>query len=327
MLFSWYSSGTHSGEIVTLGFLGYNVIAFGLQPLIGYLSDAYRKIPTEIIGLPLLIAGLMFMPTPAVSIILIGLGNACFHIAGGIDSLRHSCGKMARSGVFVSSGALGVALGSIAGKSGKLPVYFPIGALLPCLVLLCIIYAKRMGSEGTATTFSIAKPKLNFWTVILLASVSIAIRSYAGSIIPTEWRTTTVLYLFPAIGAFLGKACGGFAADRIGTRKIAVFSLLMAAVLVTFGYASPYAYLIGIAFFNISMSVTLCAIASALPSNPGLAFGISTLALLCGNVPTFFITATPSPLVFAALTIVSAACLYYILEGKARTQGDGSLVS
>ena len=284
--------------------------------MIGYLSDTYRKIPTEIIGCLLLIAGLLLFSAPAASIVLIGLGNACFHIAGGADTLRQSNGKMAKSGVFVSSGALGVVLGSMAGKSGRLPVYVPICVQILCLVLLCGLYRKRMRIKDTETTFSIAKPKLKIGTIILLAVVSIAIRSYVGSTLPVEWKTTTVLFLFPAIGAFLGKACGGFAADRIGARKTAIFSLLAAACLLTFGYMNPYIYLVGIILFNASMSITLCAVASALPLNPGFAFGITTLALLCGNVPAFFITVPPVPLVFAILTIVSAGCLYYILERR-----------
>ena len=325
MLFSWYSSGAHPDQTVTLGFLVYNVIAFGLQPLIGYFSDTNRKIPTEILGCPLLIAGLLCISTPAVSIILVGLGNACFHVAGGIDSLRQSDGKMAKSGVFVSSGALGVAFGSIAGKSGRLSVIVPITVQFLCFMLLCFLYQKRVKSKNEEPTFSIIKPALNSEIVILFAAVSIAIRSYIGSVLPIEWRTTTAFFLIPAIGACLGKACGGFIADRIGIRRTATTSLLIAMFFLAFGYQNPYLYMIGILLFNMSMSVTLCAIASALPMNPGFAFGITTLALLCGNVPTFFIIATPTPIVFTALTIVSAACLYYILEGKVKEKNEGIL--
>ena len=317
-LFSWLSSGTHPIQTVALGFLAYNIIAFGSQPIIGYLYDTYRKIPFEIIGFPLLIAGLLSMPVAALSITLIGLGNAFFHIAGGVDSLRNSSGKMARSGVFVSSGALGVALGTLAGQSGRLPVFIPIGVLLLCLVVLYFLYMERLKSGDAAIVFSLTKPNLKLGTVILLAAASIMIRSYAGSIIPTEWRTTTLLFTFPAIGAFLGKFSGGFIADIIGARKAAVFSLLTAAFLLTFGYMSPWIYLTGIVLFNMSMSVTLCAVASVLPLNPGLAFGITTLALLCGNVPTFFIAAKHTALIFASLTVFSTVCLCYILTERVK---------
>ncbi|MCL2719704.1 MAG: hypothetical protein FWE14_13110, partial [Lachnospiraceae bacterium] len=90
------------------------------------------------------------------------------------------------------------------------------------------------------------------------------------------------------------------------------------AVLLTFGHMNPLLCLLGILSFNMTMPVTLCAVASVLPYNPGLAFGIATLALLCGNVPTFFIMATNVPVVFAALAACSIASLYYVLDGRGR---------
>jgi len=323
MLFSWYSSGTHPIQTVSLGFLTYNAVAFGLQPIIGYLCDKYRKIPAGMIGGVLLIVGLLFLPYPAVSIFLMGLGNACFHIEGGIDSLRHSGGKMARSGIFVSSGALGVAFGSLAGKSGAISVYHAVGILLLCLVLIYVFCRKHTEpgdkkTENIKPAFSIIRPELSFGIVITLAVVSIIIRSYAGAILPIQWRTTPTLFVFPAIGAFLGKAFGGLLADRIGARKLAVLSLLVSLFLLTFGYMDPWVCMTGILFFNMSMAVTLCAIASVLPLNPGLSFGITTLALLCGNVPTFFAEAGPAPLIIAALTAISMVCLGYILKGKVK---------
>ena len=316
MLFAWYSSETHSAQTVTIGFLAYNVIAFGLQPIIGYLCDTHGKIPIEVIGCPLLIAGLPLMRVPAASILLMGLGNACFHIAGGIDSLRFSGGKMARSGVFVSTGALGVAFGSLAGKSGSLPMYFPIGALSLCLFLLyAFCYRPReMKPVFAKTAFATVKPELKFGKAVFLVSVSIFVRSYAGAILPADWRTTSVLFVFPAIGAFIGKAAGGFAADWLGARNTSVISLLAAMAMLAFGYMNPWLYLTGMILFNMNMSVTLCAIASKLPAHPGLAFGITTLALLCGNIPTFFLAIKPAPPVFAALTAISAACLYHALK-------------
>jgi FSR family fosmidomycin resistance protein-like MFS transporter len=225
---------------------------------------------------------------------------------------------MARSGVFVSSGALGVAFGTLAGRSGVLPVYIPVGILLLCLAALYVVYADRMKTKDTKTIFSVVNHNINYATIILLASLSIIVRSYAGAILPTEWRTTTILFLFPAIGAFLGKASGGFLADKIGIKATAVLSLLSAAGLGAFGYSIQWVYLIAIILFNISMSITLCAIASVLPLHPGLAFGITAFALLVGNVPTFFIVAKPAPLIFMVLTIMSAMCLLYVLKGRSK---------
>ncbi|NLM14719.1 MAG: hypothetical protein GX218_02545 [Clostridiaceae bacterium] len=40
-------------------------------------------------------------------LIIVALGNACFHTGGGIDSLINARGRMSRSGIFVSSGVVG----------------------------------------------------------------------------------------------------------------------------------------------------------------------------------------------------------------------------
>jgi len=315
MIFSWFSSGIDSIETVNLGILFYNIIAFGLQPIIGYVCDTYKRIPIAAYGYLLLIIGLFSMNIPTISIILMATGNACFHIGGGIDSLRYAEGKMVRSGIFVSSGALGVVLGTLAGKSNFLSMYFPVGLLLICIILFFVFCSKQIDPQCLKTTFAITNPKLRFETIILLASISIIIRSYAGSILPIEWRTTTILFLFPAIGAFIGKASGGYLADKFGAKRIGIMSLTLAAILLSLGYMNPWIYLIGIAFFNVSMSITLCSIASQLNKNPGLAFGITTLALLCGNVPTFFFTPPLIPVTFALLTIFSVICLQLILKG------------
>jgi len=323
VLFSWYSSGTHSVHEVTIGFLTYNVIAFGLQPVIGYLCDKYRGVPVEIIGFPLLIAGLFMMHIPIIAISLSGVGNAFFHIAGGIDSLENSGGKMMRSGVFVSSGALGVAFGTLAGKAENISITVPMVLLILCLVMLTVIYLRRLTLKSERVKseeepvhhvhFALIKSDLKPGVIILLAVVSIMIRSYAGSIIPIQWRTTNLLFLFPAIGAFCGKFIGGFVADRFGAKITAVTSLLISTVLLGFGFFNPCIYIIGILLFNMSMSITLCAIVSVLPTNSGLAFGITTIALLCGSIPTYFISIAHPILFFDILTVISTICLAFIL--------------
>jgi FSR family fosmidomycin resistance protein-like MFS transporter len=45
--------------------------------------------------------------------------------------------------------------------------------------------------------------------------------------------------------------------------------------------------ILGIFLFNLTMPVTLAAIANMLPGRAGLAFGLTTLALIIGAYPTF----------------------------------------
>jgi len=319
-LFSWFSSGSHPEQTVALGFLVYNIIAFGFQPVIGFLCDEHGNIPFGALGCLLLASGLLFLQTPVMAVCIMALGNACFHIEGGIDSLRYADGKMARSGVFVSTGALGVAFGTLAGKSGGLSAYYVIALLIVCMTLIFVFCRKKEEPGITRSTFYIARPELSFGAVVILSSVSIMIRSYAGVILPLAWKTTTFFFMLPAVGAFIGKASGGYLADRVGAKKIGVTSLLSAAVILTFGHTTPELYLMGIILFNMSMPITLCAVASCLPRNPGLAFGVTTLALLCGNVPTFFYPPPVYSAVFFMLAVISVMCLNYILRGGTRAR-------
>ena len=63
----------------------------------------------------------------------VALGNALFHSEGGIDSLVNAGGRLSRSGVYVCSGAMGVALGVIAGQGGNAPA--GISVVLPIALI------------------------------------------------------------------------------------------------------------------------------------------------------------------------------------------------
>lgn len=69
-----------------------------------------------------------------------GIGNACFHVGGGIDTLKSSEGRASRPGIFVSTGAFGVFLAPVLAArhpgltaevlTGILPMFCSCAALL-----------------------------------------------------------------------------------------------------------------------------------------------------------------------------------------------------
>ncbi|MEI6579654.1 MAG: hypothetical protein WCN92_09360 [Eubacteriales bacterium] len=142
VLFSNFKAKTGNIEIVAIGFIIYNIIAFGLQPLIGYLCDEKPKIPIAVSGCFLVAIGLLIMPIPWLSLGLCAVGNACFHIGGGIDSLKLADGKMFRSGIFVSTGALGVSFGTMFEKSENPSVFLPL-TLIIISISLIFVFVKR----------------------------------------------------------------------------------------------------------------------------------------------------------------------------------------
>ena len=76
-------------------------------------------------------------------------------------------------------------------------------------------------------------------------------------------------------------------ADRFGFEKMGIGSLGIAAVLLGFCTIHPVLGLLGIFLFNITMPITLVALVNALKGRPGLAFGLTTLALILGALPYY----------------------------------------
>ncbi len=297
-------SWTHWQERLAVAILLYNLLAFGLQILFGALSDRFPKLE-KIIGIegldcmlvPLIIIWISQGPVASwTSMIIAAVLNAAFHVGGGVNVIRRSAGKMAPSGIFVSSGALGVITGTIYGASGH-------GALLPVFIVLIAIIMVFLTTDNWAQDLimyyerekkgdKLVAPVREYMRFNVLRAGSLAaviclffavfIRSYAGFIWPLGFEKTGMLILVPAAASCLGKALGGIIADRLGAVETASLSIALSMVLFITGSGSWVMMGLAIMFFNMAMPVTLCGLVSAMPENVGFSFGLSTLALLMG---------------------------------------------
>ncbi len=308
-------------QTAALGLLAYNVAAFGLQPFIGWWCDKHGGLYTGVLGCALVFVSLPCGGIPTLALALCALGNACFHVSGGIDALTRANGKMSRSGVFVSSGALGVVFGTAAGKSEAVSVLLPLA--LCAASVAALVFTARKSADSTARPFGAASP-LAFGVLVALGSLVVLLRAFAGGLFSSEWKTTTALVYLSGGAACIGKAAGGFLADRFGARRTAILSLLASLALLCFARSSAVLSLIGIAAFNMTMPITLCILCDALPDTPGFAFGLSTLALLCGTAPYFFFSIPAqlkAPLLFV-LTLLSAALVFLAAKNKTRCRNE-----
>lgn len=315
MLFGGFASSVSDPQLLAVGFVSYNVTAFGLQPAIGYLIDTHPRMPVSIAGCLMVMAGLLLLPWSWLSLLVCALGNACFHVGGGIDCLINAGGRMSRSGIFVSTGALGVGLGTLAGRQDW-PVWIPLvllGIAVVAIVRVCPVPARRLVPGMIRFRVSSGRP---FAVILALCTTSIFIRSYVGSVLPVPWKTSVLLMLLPAVAAGLGKAGGGWMADRFGARHIGVGSLLVSLPLLVFGAPYPAVSVAGLLAFNMSMSITLCAVFTELPDHPGLSFGLTTLALVAGTLPAGFFAwsaASVRPVLFVCI-LLSAVCLFFAVS-------------
>ena len=108
---------------------------------------------------------------------------------------------------------------------------------------------------------------------------------------------------------------GGFAAARFGAR-LAAFASLGAAAALFFLSNLPLAGTLALFCFNITMPITLWALAQSMPQHRGFAFGLLTFALFLGFLPSYFGTSGVSGSVLAAVSIVSALLLTVLPKRK-----------
>ncbi len=310
-------------------FILYNLIAFGFQPLIGYIFDCHPKIPLGIIGILLTMTGLLFINYPYMAIIICALGNASFHIGGGADSLIHSANRFSRPGIFVSSGAAGVPLGIYLGKYHSSFICIPVILMIISFALLLFMYKKGNSLSNEQPdqiirhdyTFSILTPQISqnlpIALLVVFSLLSIFIRSYAGYLIPTPYKTLFYSIII-GICACIGKASGGILADKFGARNISILSLVISAPLLVLGADIPLMSLCGIILFNMVMSINLCSLAFTIKKRPGFAFGISALILFIGfivNIITVIPESCHTPALIT-LILVSAICTGFSVINK-----------
>ncbi|MBR5873014.1 MAG: hypothetical protein IKZ06_05155, partial [Oscillospiraceae bacterium] len=320
ILFGYFSNGVKEQA---LGFILYNFIAFGLQMVIGAYCDEHRRFPSSAIGCLLVLFAVLISPfAPWAAVITTALGNAFFHVGGGIESLVHSGGKLYRSGIFVSAGALGVAEGTLHGsKLAFSNVISPKVLIDPVLMALfcaviCYIANKKYPNIEDCEIKNTANEKIGIWIVLGLALLSVVIRSFGGTAIPMEWKTTMRLGLVSGFAAFLGKFIGGFAADFFGAKRTGIITLLASIPLLVFGSGNMAVSVIGIILFNMTMPITLGIVAQRLPKNPGIAFGLTTAALLFGAIPSFFALLSGKIYLLVPAVLISAICIYFSAENK-----------
>lgn len=272
----------------------YNFCAFAMQMPLGLGADCIGKERIfTVIGC--IITGFAFgigaWPIPAV--MGLGLGNACFHVGGGWDVLKHAEGRDSMLGIFIAPGALGIYLGTIIGKkSGEMSGVFAVAVVSALFVLAVLLYQVRYwGGEAAAVDPHRDKPgralsSKNLWGVASLF-LTVCLRSYMGLVQNFPWKEEGYWGMILVLALVCGKAAGGVLADWAGARRTAVCSLGVAGILYYLS-GNPLAGVIAVLLFNMTMPVTLGALTRMLPKTKGFAFGILSCALFLGYLPSYF---------------------------------------
>ncbi|MBF0910877.1 MAG: fosmidomycin resistance protein [Atopobium sp.] len=310
-------SGQGSMEVVALSILLYDIVAFTLQLPIGIALDQLDKNSyAALLSYALVGAGVILSLVPIAllewpAILLLAIGNALFHSAGGLSVLNISQKHAGPSGIFIATGAIGVFLGTQSAQMGRLQIAFSLLVLLFLCALITLVVQKVNKKYWNVHNVSFDIPRLSFNTLlaIVLLSLVVALRSYAGMVMAFPWKSEMFLLVLSILGVFAGKALGGVVADRIGFRTTAIFSLIAAATLFVPSWEIPVMGLLGVFFFNFTMSITLASLANILPNAKGTAFGLASFSLAVGALPALAGFRIEHPLMLSAMSLVSAFAL------------------
>jgi len=143
---------------------------------------------------------------------------------------------------------------------------------------------------------------------VLCLFLVVGLRSHVGMAIDFPWRGVAYWGLALVCASAFGKVIGGFLSDRFNPTRTAVFSLGVAALLFLLPQV-PIAGVTAILLFNMTMPITLWAMAGIFPKAKGFSFGLLTFALFLGFLPTYLgISAAPF-WIFTPYAIISLALL------------------
>ena len=293
----------------------YSTLAFSTQCLVGLWADRMRHVRhLEAVSALLLVLGYVLPVSALLKIILIGVGNSGFHVAGGVMTLRESGGKAAKLGVFVSPGAIGLTLGTLYPKLGA-----AFAVALVATVGMVVVAEKEaearaeLAAKGTeAQTGLVVKgteeqtglaakgteaqaaletmqadksdaPMPEILPVLLLIS-AVAVRAIGGTAVRFPWKHGAAGALLMTAFVAGGKTAGGYLCDSIGYQKAALFSLIPASILIACCSSWAIPSLLGQFALNLTMPVTLWLLYRSMPDSPGLSFGLAAAALWPGTI-------------------------------------------
>ena len=266
-------------------FLTYNILAFMTQPLTGLWVDRMRNrhwaLLLSIVLLTLAVGIASFLPSPSYLLpLLLGFGNSLFHVWGGKQTVALMGNDIRALGVFVSTGAFGLAVGF---------VYCSWALLYLMLIALCLlaVFASQDSLEKTNSDYSDYSenseyPLFVIWLSVALLMAVVMFRSYVGQDFSSAIAKTPTLILVIGGVAMLGKMAGGWLAKGLGIIPSMVVVLLVILIAMLFRQSGLAVLLVGIFAINCTMAVTLWLANVVLKGREGLAFGLLAAALIPG---------------------------------------------
>ena len=310
----------YGGPVLVGSFILYNVLAFLTQPLTGMLADSRRFLPmllplaVTLLAIAVVLASLLLAnasPTTHLSPVIpllvafpLGMGNSLFHVWGG-KIVAITTGNDARAlGLFVSTGAFGLAVGMWLHSWWALYLFLGLIALLAVVGPMGLIRPTNPVRPSGIGAINL-KPQF-VWGILMLLMGFVMFRSFIGETFTANVAKSGVMMLLIGGLAMAGKAIGGWVANGFGlfsTFNIAIAGTVSCLLLK--GLIS-WMWIPGLLFINGTMAVTLCWANKVSPGREGLSFGLLAAALMPGYmlamagaetsfiIPRLFLTLVPT---------------------------------
>jgi FSR family fosmidomycin resistance protein-like MFS transporter len=310
-------AGTPDGYLCVLL---YNFCAFAMQMPLGIVADKWnRNYLFAVIGCLLVGLAYAFVSVPIAAVLVVGVGNAMFHLGGGIDVLNISKKKLGALGVFVSPGAFGVYYGTILGRGKDFSAIIIPLALIAVAGLILAVYKAQKENYIDNAPFSLEGVGSSsvLMTIVCLFFV-VCLRSFVGLALDFSWKSAGYWGMALICAVVFGKTAGGFIANKLGAFKTALFSLVVASLLFFLPHI-PVAGVTAVLLFNMTMPITLWAVAKIMPGAKGFAFGLLTFGLFLGFLPVYLGVGV-SQYASWIFALISAISLVILLVGLRRVK-------
>ena len=277
-----------------LNVLLYNFCAFAMQMPLGVVVDGLNRRNGQqkyepsfgfaVVGVLLTFLGVVTHP------VVLGLGNALFHLGGGVGTIHEDEAKGWQGrglGVFVAPGALGLYLGTQLAKGEGISI--PVLLIIMGLVAVCCLgwcgQRRRLQKKMPVIADDTVMEKEALFLLLGCLAV-VVIRSYIGMAVGFSWKSTLFAGTVAVLAVVLGKVAGGFAAAQVGVRRTVVVSLLLSTVCFLLS-RNMVAGVLALFLFNMTMPITLYMLVQKLKGLAGFSFGVLTFGLFLGFLPTY----------------------------------------
>ena len=315
----------------------YNALAFGLQPVFGFFIDRFSKairfwkgISIALLSLALVTfvifsiqiseSNMLSVSVTLSCLIVAAISNAMFHVSFSKEIMASK--KRYGLGIFVSSGALGIAISYWLYSASPvllfviplivMPLGFAATFMLPIYREIKEEMEVREAPRNDIDWKSIA-------VALCIVIVAVFLRAMMGSYANIDLNAIHVsqqyiVVLSTALGAFIGKFIGGFLIDWMDERVVLIGATAISLGCLFFLNAHIVFVILFSFSINVLMPLTLSMIKRILPSLPATGFGLLAAVLFPGVFLAFYLkNLYYSTWILLAIVIVNASMLFLLL--------------